>query len=69
MPDQSMFKRASMHGLIVAGRTLYGLGLTWPADGSPRSTAWSAPLPADSVVDTSPTPTPDPSPSHVGCGN
>ena len=68
MADQSSFNHASIHALILSGRTLYGLGLTWPTDGSPRSNVWLATLPDDSAVDTSPTPKPSASPQHGGCG-
>lgn len=69
MPDQSSFNHASIHALFLSGRTLYGLGLTWPADGSPKSTAWSATLPDDSSVDVSPTPKPSAPPKNQGCGD
>ena len=71
MPDQPEFDRASIHTLLVSGRTLFGLGATWPADGAPTSTAWSYDLPDASSDDgLSPTPAPvaTPSPSGEGCG-
>ncbi|HEX7473088.1 MAG TPA: hypothetical protein VF323_08390 [Candidatus Limnocylindrales bacterium] len=69
MPEEPQFNRASMHVLIVEGRSIFGLGLSYTAGGVPKSAVWTATLPIDSVT-TAPASTPTPAPSaSAGCGN